>query len=118
MHELGLQDRMITAPNAANRTCVLDRGVPKRVPLDPITFLTTSLLSPGGKARLFAEPFIPARRDGADEFWRLSSTAVSGVRRAVDLSGPSSAGSTTLIPEHKARRPPRPSCVSLKGTAV
>ena len=67
VHELGLQDRMITAPNAANRTCVLDRGVPKRVPLDPITFLTTSLLSPGGKARLFAEPFIPARRDGADE---------------------------------------------------
>ncbi len=67
VHELGIQDRLTPAPNAANRTCVLDGGVARRVPLDPITFCSTALLSTRGKLRLLMEPFMPARRDDADE---------------------------------------------------
>ncbi|HRF50224.1 MAG TPA: protoporphyrinogen oxidase [Anaerolineales bacterium] len=67
VHELGIADQMRLAPNAANGTCVLDEGRIRRIPLDPVTFLTTGLLSPAGKARMLLEPLIAARRDAGDE---------------------------------------------------
>jgi oxygen-dependent protoporphyrinogen oxidase len=60
-------DQIVAAPSNASRMHVLHRGQPRRVPLDPLTFLTTPLLSAQGKMRMLAEPFIAPRRDEGDE---------------------------------------------------
>lgn len=67
-HELDLGERIVPAPNEARRIAVLDGGQLRRVPLDPVTFVKTPLLSARGKLRMLAEPFVPAQRDpAADE---------------------------------------------------
>ncbi len=65
--ELGLESQAINPGNEASGTFVLDGGRPRPLPLSPGAFLTTDLLSWRGKLRLLAEPFIPPKRDGADE---------------------------------------------------
>lgn len=66
-HALGLQDRLIDPGSEARNIYVLDAGRPLKVPLNPVDFVTSPLLTLGGKLRLLAEPFIPARRDDGDE---------------------------------------------------
>lgn len=66
-HALGLQDRLIDPGSETRDIYVLDAGRPHKVPLNPALFVTSPLLSFGGKLRLLAEPFIPARRDDGDE---------------------------------------------------
>lgn len=66
-HALGLGDEIVAAPSNASRMHVLHHGRPRRVPLDPLTFLTTPLLTARGKLRMLAEPFIAPRRDEGDE---------------------------------------------------
>jgi oxygen-dependent protoporphyrinogen oxidase len=46
---------------------VLDAGQMRPIPLGPLAFATSRLISPSGKLRMLAEPSIPARRDNADE---------------------------------------------------
>lgn len=64
-HELNLQ--IVPASSSARRICVLHYNQLRRAPLDPLTFITTPLLSMRGKLRMLAEPFIAPRCDGADE---------------------------------------------------
>ncbi len=66
-HELGLQDRIVGVGNEASGTYILDEGRVLPVPLGPVSFIRSPLMSARGKLRLLAEPFIPARRDYEDE---------------------------------------------------
>jgi protoporphyrinogen/coproporphyrinogen III oxidase len=65
--ELGLEEIAMNPGNEAAGTFVLDNGRPRPLPLSPGAFIATDLLSWRGKLRMLAEPFIPPRRDGADE---------------------------------------------------
>ena len=67
VRELGLAERVIDPGAEARGTYVLDGGRPVRLPLDPLSFVRSPLLSWRGKLRLLAEPFMPAKGDDADE---------------------------------------------------
>lgn len=65
--QLGLQDRMTPITSETSGAAVLHNNQVMRVPLSPLLFLTSPLLSWRGKARMLAEPLIPARTDAEDE---------------------------------------------------
>ncbi len=65
--ELGLQDRVIDPGSEARGTYVLDDGRPQALPLDPVSFVRSPLMSSRGKMRMLAEPFMPGKGDAADE---------------------------------------------------
>jgi oxygen-dependent protoporphyrinogen oxidase len=67
VEELGLHERVIDTGSETRDMYVLDGGKPVAVPLAPLAFLRSPLLSWRGKARLALEPFIQARRDDEDE---------------------------------------------------
>ncbi len=56
--ELGLGDRLLKANDQANKRFIVRYGAPHPVPMGPLAFLKTEILSPLAKLRLFAEPFI------------------------------------------------------------
>lgn len=66
-HELGLAREIIPLASQARGVHILHEERLYPVPLTPAAFITSRLLSPAGKLRLLAEPFIPARRDDGDE---------------------------------------------------
>lgn len=65
--ELGLHDEVINPGGEASGTYVLTNGKPIALPLSPIKFITSPLLTPRGKLRMLAEPFIPPKKDDGDE---------------------------------------------------
>lgn len=65
--ELGMQDEVIDPGSEARGTYVLDAGQPQPLPLNPVSFVRSPLMSARGKLRLLAEPFIPGKGDAADE---------------------------------------------------
>jgi oxygen-dependent protoporphyrinogen oxidase len=65
--ELGLENRLLSASDAAENRYLWVRGALRAVPLKPPTFLRSDVLSLRGRARVLAEPFIPRRRSGTDE---------------------------------------------------
>ncbi len=65
--ELGLEALAMNPGNEASGTYVLDGGRPRPLPLSPGAFIKSDLLTWRGKLRMLAEPFIPPKRDGADE---------------------------------------------------
>lgn len=64
---LGLQDRLLAAGPAAEDRFVFRRGRLRQVPLTPLSFLRSRVLSPWGKLRLLAEPFARGPRGDGDE---------------------------------------------------
>ena len=67
VNEIGLSGRLEPANEKAENRFIFKAGRLHAVPLSPLKMVTTGLLSPLGKARVFAEPFIPRRRDNGDE---------------------------------------------------
>ncbi len=65
--EIGLSDSLEPAGENAEKRFIVKRGRLHAVPFSPAKMLTTGLLSLPGKARVFCEPFVPARRDNGDE---------------------------------------------------
>ncbi len=73
--ELGLNDRLLGTNDRARKVFVLSKGRPVPlpdgvlliVPTKFMPFARSPLISPLGKLRMALEPFIPPRRDGADE---------------------------------------------------
>lgn len=65
-HELGLQERLV-GTTRSGKNYVLHNGRPAIVPAGPGSFLSTPLLSPGGKLRLLKEPFVAPANGSADE---------------------------------------------------
>ncbi|NJL95410.1 MAG: protoporphyrinogen oxidase [Anaerolineae bacterium] len=66
VHALGLAEE-ITPGSETRGIYVLHGGKPIKVPLNPVAFISSPILSLRGKLRMAAEPFVPARRDDADE---------------------------------------------------
>jgi oxygen-dependent protoporphyrinogen oxidase len=65
--ELGLRDQLEPANPKSEKRFIVKNGVLHPVPFSPVKILRTGLLSPLEKARVFCEPFIPARRGDYDE---------------------------------------------------
>lgn len=65
--ELGLEEQMQPASGEARGIYILTHGRPLTVPLSPLAFITSPLLSWRGKLRMLAEPLIPRRGDSSDE---------------------------------------------------
>ncbi len=65
--ELGLTPRLERADERSEKRFILKGGRLHVVPFSPPAMLTTGLLRLHEKLRVFAEPFIPARRDDEDE---------------------------------------------------
>lgn len=66
-HELGLEESIIIPQSETSGMHILHEGVVYPVPMQPITFFTSKIMSLRGKLRMLLEPFIPARMDAADE---------------------------------------------------
>lgn len=66
-HALGLGDRLVQPFSETSKMYVLHDGRPIRVPLDPIRFFTSDIMTLRGKLRMLAEPLVKARRDDGDE---------------------------------------------------
>ncbi|MBT3323399.1 MAG: protoporphyrinogen oxidase [Anaerolineae bacterium] len=65
--ELGIQDSVINPGAETRHMYILDGGMPVEVPLAPVKFASSRLMSGGGKLRMMLEPFQPPKADDADE---------------------------------------------------
>jgi protoporphyrinogen/coproporphyrinogen III oxidase len=65
--EIGLKDLLEPANSKSEKRFIVKHGKLHPVPFSPARMLATGLLGPFEKARVFCEPFIPARRDDGDE---------------------------------------------------
>ncbi len=65
--ELGLREQLFNPGSETRNTYVVDQGRPVLLPISPLAFVRSRLISTRGKLRMFKEPFIPARRDDGDE---------------------------------------------------
>ena len=65
--ELGIRDQVIDPGGETRHMYILDGGTPVEVPLAPVKFIKSRLMSGRGKLRMMLEPFQPPKRDGADE---------------------------------------------------
>ena len=65
--EVGLVDQVTVPASETKNIFVLDGGKVFPIPLSPVLFFTTPLLTWKGRLRMMSEPFQPARRDDADE---------------------------------------------------
>ncbi len=65
--ELGLVGQVTSPASETKNIFVLDGGRVFPIPLSPVLFFSTPLLTWKGRLRLMAEPFQPARRDNDDE---------------------------------------------------
>ena len=65
--ELGIREQIIDPGAETRHMFILDGGTPVEVPLAPVKFITSSLISGRGKLRMMLEPFQPAKSDNADE---------------------------------------------------
>jgi oxygen-dependent protoporphyrinogen oxidase len=99
VRELDLVDQIIDPGNEARGTYVLDGGQPIRLPLDPISFVHSPLLSSRGKLRLLAEPFIPRKGDDADESLADFVTRRLGAEALEKFIGPVLGGIYNANPE-------------------
>jgi oxygen-dependent protoporphyrinogen oxidase len=64
---LGLSERLTAAGTDADRRFVAAGGTLRELPSGALSFLTSPVLSLGGRLRVLGEPFVAARRDPADE---------------------------------------------------
>jgi oxygen-dependent protoporphyrinogen oxidase len=67
VRRLGLDERLLKARAAASRRYIFRKGKLREVPLGPGAFLTSGVLSPGGKLRVLLEPVVPGRRSDETE---------------------------------------------------
>jgi oxygen-dependent protoporphyrinogen oxidase len=89
---LGLSEHLVAPGSETRNMYILENGVPVGVPLSPLKFLGSRILSLAGKLRLFAEPFIPAKRDADDESLHAFVSRRLGPEAAERLVGPVLAG--------------------------
>ncbi len=66
-HDLGIQDQLTEPGSETSHMFVLSDGQLQPVPLGPGAFLRSTLLTPRGKLRLLAEPWMPPKGDDQDE---------------------------------------------------
>lgn len=64
---LGLGPRLTPANEAAARRFIVRGGKLRELPKGPLSFLASDVLTLRGRLRVFGEPFVPQRRNDADE---------------------------------------------------
>lgn len=93
IHALGLSEKLEYARASARNRFVFARGKLRKIPVDPVSFIFSDLLSPAAKLRILAEPFLAPsksedeetlaaffkRRFGAGVLENLADPAVSGI---------------------------------------
>ena len=100
--ELGLQDQVIDPGSETHNIYVLDGGKPVHLPMSPMAFIRSPLLSTGGKLRMLQEPFVPPRMDDGDESLADFVTRRLG-REALDkFLGPVLGGIYNTDPERQS----------------
>jgi len=67
VNEIGLNDTLEPANSNSKERFIVKNGRLHSVPLSPLRMLTTGLLGPLEKLRVFGEPFVPGRCDDDDE---------------------------------------------------
>ncbi len=86
--ELGLGEQVVNPGSETRHMYILERGRPVAVPLSPVAFLRSDILSIRGKLRLLAEPFAPARRNDEDESLHAFASRRLGTEAASRFIGP------------------------------
>lgn len=86
--ELGLHDALFEPPSETKGMHILDGGRVLAVPLSPVKFVSSPLLTAGGKLRMMAEPFIKARQDSEDESLAAFAARRLGREAAEKFIGP------------------------------
>ena len=66
MH-LGLEAELVVASRRAARRFIYRGGRLHAIQPHPLKFFASPLLSPAGRLRVLGEPFVPRKKDGADE---------------------------------------------------
>ena len=67
IEQLGMRERLLRASKASAHRFIFHTGRLREVALSPIGFLGSDILPLAAKLRMALEPFVPRRRDGADE---------------------------------------------------
>jgi oxygen-dependent protoporphyrinogen oxidase len=79
----GMRSEKLPANAAAARRFLVRGGAVREIFAHPLKFAAGGIMSPLGMLRMVAEPFVPARRDGADEsVWSFAARRVG--RQAAD----------------------------------
>jgi oxygen-dependent protoporphyrinogen oxidase len=66
-NELGILDQVDEPGSETRGIYVLDNASPQPIPLSPLQFISSTLMTTRGKLRMMAEPFQPTRKDDSDE---------------------------------------------------
>jgi protoporphyrinogen/coproporphyrinogen III oxidase len=101
-HQVGVQGQIIDPGSETSHMFVLDGGVPVPVPLSPLAFIRSPLMSARGKLRMLAEPFIPPKRDDADESLAEFASRRLGVEAMEKFIGPILAGIYNTDPHRQS----------------
>ncbi len=101
-HELGIQHKLTDPGSETSHMYVLDGGVPTPVPLSPLAFVKSPLMSLPGKLRMLAEPFITAKRDGSDESLAAFASRRLGVEAMEKFIAPILAGIYNTDPHRQS----------------
>jgi oxygen-dependent protoporphyrinogen oxidase len=97
--EMGITDSVIDPGSETRNMYVLEGSKPVEIPLSPVKFIRSPLMSGRGKLRMLQEPFVPTKRDGEDESLAQFVTRRLG-REALDkFIGPVLAGIYNTNPE-------------------
>lgn len=99
---LGLADQLISPGSETRGMYVLHHGRPQPVPLGPVAFVRSPLLTARGKLRLLAEPFVPAPAAGGDESLASFVARRLGREALEAFVGPILAGIYNADPEHQS----------------
>jgi oxygen-dependent protoporphyrinogen oxidase len=73
---VGLEPKLRPSSDAARRRFIFRNGRLHEVPLSPLAFVTTSLLSVGGKLRVFAEPFAATRPESDETIFGFAARRI------------------------------------------
>ncbi len=100
--ELGLQESVINPGSETRNMYVLDQGQPVKIPLSPLEFIRSDLLTWEEKFRMVKEPFIPPKTDDEDESLASFVTRRLGKGALDKMIGPVLAGIYNTDPEQQS----------------
>lgn len=83
VESLGLRSRLTNSDDRARRRFIYRRGRLHEVPLGPVGFFTSGLLSVRGRARVACEPFAPGRPEGDETIHAFAARRIG--REAADV---------------------------------
>jgi len=100
--EVGVQDKVVDPGSETSHMFVLDNGQPVAVPLSPVAFIRSPLMSARGKLRMLAEPLVKPKRDDEDESLAEFASRRLGVEAMEKFIGPILAGIYNTDPHRQS----------------